>query len=84
MDWLDDMPEVTGGDKVLAQMAQRLIDGPVVFRIQYWGGMGIEILDDYRAWVCERIEREPNMERRALKIWQTEINRSHRVRCSVC
>ena len=81
MDWLNDMPEVTVGDKVLAKMAQRLIDGAVVFRIQYWGGYGNEILDDYRAWVCEWIEREPNMERRTLKIWQTEINISHGVRC---
>lgn len=78
MDWLNELPSVTGIDRVVEEMAQRLMRGPVTFRSPYWNGdVVIETLDDYRAWVrtAERIENEPGAERRALKIWEAEKNR---------
>lgn len=78
MDWLNDLPAVKGIDKVVAEMAQRLMKGPVVFGSPFWDGdVKIETLDDYRAWTrtAERIENDRDAERRALEIWEEEMKR---------
>ena len=80
MDWLNELPSVTGIDRVVAEMAQRLMRGPVIFRSPWWNGdVTIETLGDYRAWIraVERIENEWDAEQRALEIWETEKNGQH-------
>jgi hypothetical protein len=75
MDWLNDLPSVTGIDRFVAEMAQRLMRGPVVFGSPFWNGdVVIETLDDYCAWAktTERIGNERGAEQGALEIWETE------------
>lgn len=74
MDWMDDLPQVTGIDLVVALMAQKLMDGPVTFRSPFWDGdVIIETLNDYRSWIyiVTKIYDEPGMEEKALEIWET-------------
>ena len=78
MDWLNELPPATGIDKVVGEMAKRLLEGPVVFRSPFWDGdIKIETLNDYRAWVrfANRIDNEPGAEMRALEVWEEEIKR---------
>lgn len=78
MDWLNELPAVTGIDKVVAEMAQRLMSGPMIFKSPFWNGnVAIETSDDYRAWVrtVKRIENEPDKEARALNLWVEEKSR---------
>ena len=77
MDWLNEIPSVTGIDRIVAEMAQKLMSGTVTFGSPYWNGdVVIETFNEYRAWVrtAERIWNEPGAERRALEIWKTEKN----------
>jgi len=77
MDWLNNLPPLKGIDRVVAEAAQKLMRGPVVFGSPYWDGdVVIETLDDYRAWIrtVERIWNELGAERRALEIWEMEKN----------
>ena len=67
MDWKSELPSLTGIEKVVADAAQKLMKGPVVFKIPYWdGNVVIETLDDYRAWIrtVNRVNNEPDAERR--------------------
>lgn len=78
MDWLNDLPTVTGIDKVVAEMAKRLIEGPLVFRCPFWeGDIVIETLDDYRAWArfASRMDHELGAEEQAFLIWERERSR---------
>lgn len=78
MDWRSELQPLTGVDRFVTEMAQRLMNGPVVFRCPYWDGdVTIVSLDDYRAWIraTERIENDKGAERRALEIWETEKNK---------
>lgn len=53
------------------------MDGPVVFKSQYWDGdVTIETLDGYRAWILTvgRINDERGAESKAFEIWDTEKN----------
>jgi hypothetical protein len=36
MDWLNELPPATGIDKVVGEMAKRLLEGPVIFRSPFW------------------------------------------------
>lgn len=75
MDWPNDLPSVTGIDRVIAEMAKRLIDGPLVYRSPFWvGEVTIKDLDDYRVWVrfVDRMDNERGSEKRALEIWEEE------------
>src|SRR4030066_2083138 len=77
MDWKSELPSLTGIEKNVAEAAQKLMRGPVVFKSPYWdGNVVIETLDDYRAWIrtVNRVNNEPDAERRALEIWETEKN----------
>jgi hypothetical protein len=52
MDWLNELPSISGIDRIVAEGAQKLMRGPVVFKSPYSGGyVVIETLDDYRAWI---------------------------------
>ena len=75
MDWLNDLPEVTGIDRVVAEMAQRLMSRPVIFRSPFWDGdVKIETLGDYHAWARTnvRIDNERGAGLRASEIWEEE------------
>ena len=75
MDWLNELPPISGIDRVVAESAQKLMRGPVVFRSPYWDGdVVIETLYDYRAWIrtVERIWNELGAERRGLERWEAE------------
>jgi hypothetical protein len=78
MDWLNELPPATGIEKVVGEMAKRLLEGPVVFRSPFWDGdIKIETLNDYCAWArfaC-RMDNERGAEGRALEIWEEEYNR---------
>jgi hypothetical protein len=72
MDWLNELPSVTGIDKVVGEMAKRLLEGPVVFRSPFWDGdITIETLNDYCAWAkfAYRIDNERGIESIPLKKW---------------
>ena len=75
MDWLNEFPPASGFDKVVGEMAKRLLEGPVVFRSPFWDGdIKIETLNDYFAWArfADRIDNERGAEGRALEIWEEE------------
>lgn len=75
MDWPNDLPAVTGIDKVVTEMAKRLIEGPVVFRSPFWDGdITIATMDDYRTWArfARRIDQEYGAEERVVEIWEKE------------
>jgi hypothetical protein len=75
MDWLSELPPATGIDKVVGEMAKRLLEGPVIFRSPFWDGeIRIETLTDYCAWArfAHRIDNERGAEFRALEIWEEE------------
>ena len=75
MDWLSSLPAAKGINKVVGEMAQKIMKGPFVFRSPFWDGdIKIETLDDYRAWArfADRIENERGAEGRALEIWEEE------------
>lgn len=75
MDWLNDLPTVTGIHRIIAIGAQRLMRGPLVFKSPYWDGqVVIENLAEYRAWgrTKDRVRNEMGAELRALEIWETE------------
>ena len=76
MDWLNELPPATGIDRVVGEMAKRLLDGPVVFRSPFWdGNIRIETLNDYLVWVrfANRTDNEPGADLLAFEIWE-EIN----------
>lgn len=76
MDWLNSLPAVKGINKVVAEMAQVLMKGPVTFKSPFWDGdITIKDLNDYRAWArfADRIENERSAEGRALEIWEEEM-----------
>jgi hypothetical protein len=78
MDWLNELPPATGIDKVVGEMAKRLLEGPVVFRSQYWDGdIRIETLTVYCAWARfgDRMDNERGAEGRAFEIWEEEKKR---------
>ena len=78
MDWRNDFPTLKGIDKVVTEMAQRIMKGPLISRSRFWDGdIKIEDLNDYRAWTrfAYRIENERGAEGRALEIWETEISK---------
>lgn len=78
MEWLNELPSVTGIDKVVGEMAKRLLEGPVVFRSPFWDGdIKIGNLNDYYAWTrfAYRIDNERGAEGRALEVWEEENNR---------
>jgi hypothetical protein len=75
MDWLNDLPTVTGIDKVVGEMAKRLVEGPIVFRSPFWdGNIIIETLDDYRIWArfARRMDQEHGAEERAVEMREEE------------
>ena len=75
MDWLNELPAVTGIDKVVGEMAKRLLEGPVVFRSPFWDGdIRIETLTDYCVWArfAHRMDNEVGVEGRALEVWEEE------------
>jgi hypothetical protein len=75
MDWLNELPPATGIEKVVGEMAKRLLEGPVVFRSPFWDGeIKIESLNDYCAWTrfAYRIDDERGAEGRAFEIWEEE------------
>ena len=77
MDWLNNLPPLDGIDRIVTDMAQRLMCEPVIFRSPFWDGeIKIETLDDYRAWIrtVERIGIELDAEKRASEIWEREKN----------
>jgi hypothetical protein len=76
MDWLNELIPATGIDRVVGEMAKRLLEGPVVFRSPFLDGdIKIETLGDYRAWVrfAYRLDNEKGAEFRALEIWREEM-----------
>lgn len=78
MDWLNEFPEVTGIDKVVAEAARRLMAGPVFFRSQFFDGeVRIEDLRDYRAWTktVSRLNNEPGADFRRRELRDVEIKR---------
>ena len=75
MDWLNELPSVTGIDRIVAEAARRLMSGPVIFRSPYWDGeVSIGTLDEYRAWIrtSKRIENEMDAGLRGLEVWEAE------------
>ena len=75
MDWLNELPPAKGIDKVIGEIAKRLLEGPVVFRSPFWDGeIRIETINDYCAWArfAYRIDNERGAESRAEEIWETE------------
>jgi hypothetical protein len=77
MDWLSDLPPLKGIDRVVSEMAQKLMSGPVIFKSPFWNGeVKIENLDDYRAWIrtVVRIGSDRDAEQMALEIWEKEKN----------
>jgi hypothetical protein len=79
MDWLNELKPATGIDKVVGEMAKRLLEGPVIFRSPFWDGeIKIETLNDYCAWArfAYRIDNERGAELRALEIWEEEKDQS--------
>jgi hypothetical protein len=79
MDWLNELPPATGIDKVVGEMAKRLLEGPVVFRSPFWDGdIKIETLNDYCAWArfANRMDDERGAELRAVEIWEEERDRN--------
>lgn len=75
MDWLNELSSVTGIDKVVGEMAKRLLEGPVIFRSPFWDGdIRIETLNDYRVWArfAYRVDNERGAEDRAFEIWEEE------------
>lgn len=85
MDWLNDSLPVAGIEKAVAEMAQRLMSGPLSFRSRFRGGIvSLDNLDDYRAWcrTVERIGTEPEAERRVFEIFEMEKTESRKdIRC---
>ena len=78
MDWLNELPPAIGIDKIVREMAKRLLEGPVVFRSPFWDGdIKIENLNDYCAWerFAYRIDNERGAEARAFEIWEEENNK---------
>ena len=78
MDWLNDLPPLKGIDRVVAEMAQRLMSGTIIFRSPFWGGdVVIRTLGEYRAWVrtVNRIGGELGAEQKAEEIWELEKNK---------
>jgi hypothetical protein len=75
MEWLNEIPVGVGIDKVVGEMAKRLIEGAIVFRSPFWDGdITIATLDDYRTWArfARRIDQERGAEERILEIWEEE------------
>lgn len=75
MDWLNDLPYVTGIDRIVAEMAKRLMEGPVVFKSPFWDmDVIIRDLNDYRGWLrtADKISNDRDAERKGLGIWETE------------
>ena len=78
MYWLNELPPATGIDKVVGEMAKRLLEGPVIFRSPFWtGDIKIETLNDYCVWArfADRMNNERGAELRALKICEEEMER---------
>ena len=78
MDWLNELRELRpqkGIDRVVIEMMEKLIGGPVSFPSPYWDGdIVIATVDDYLAWAraSERIQDESRAEQKAIEIWRIE------------
>ena len=78
MELLNKLPPVMGVTLVVTLMAQKLMDGPYIFRSPFWDGdIKIETIIDYRAWVrtVERIGKEFGAEQNAKGMWEMERNK---------
>ena len=72
MDWKNDLPTVTGIDKVVAEMARKLLEKPVIFQNPFCDEtIFIDRLKAYRTWTdyVMEVERGIVAEKLSLTVW---------------